>query len=55
MKNTTIGEVKDAPYPVMLINDFKRFVRKMDREKCENPFSSEETEKITKALTAGKM
>lgn len=55
LKNTSIGEIKDAPYPVVLIDDFKRFVRKMDREKCEKPFSQDETEKFTKALTAGKI
>lgn len=55
LKNTNIGEVKDAPYPVVTINEFKRFVRKMDREKCEVPFTEEETEKITKALTGGKI
>ncbi len=55
LKNTIIGEVKDAPYPVVILNDFKRFVRKVDREQCEKPLSLEETEKITKALTAGKI
>lgn len=55
LKNTSIGEVKDAPYPVVLINDFKRFIRKMDREQCESPLTPEQTEKITIALTAGKM
>ena len=55
LKNTSIGEVKDAPYPVMLINDFKRFIRKMDREQCETPLTPEETERVTAALTAGKM
>lgn len=55
LKKTSIGEVKDAPYPVVSIDDFKRFVRKMDREKCEKPFTTEETEKINKALTAGKI
>ena len=55
LKNTDIGDVKDAPYPVVTINEFKRFVRKMDREKCETPFTEEETEKITNALIAGKM
>ena len=55
LKNTSIGEVKDAPCPVMLINDFKRFIRKMDREQCETPLTPEETERVTAALTAGKM
>ena len=55
MKNTFIGEIKDAPYPVVLINDFKRLIRKMDRENCTNPLSPERTEKVTDALIAGKM
>ncbi len=55
LKNTNIGEVKDAPYPVVLVNDLKRYVRKMDREQCEHPLTPEQTEKITAALTAGKM
>lgn len=55
LKNTSIGDVKDAPFPVVTINDLKRFVRKMDREKCSTTFTPEETAKITNALTAGKM
>ena len=54
MKNTSIGEVKDAPFPVVLITDLKRLIRKMDREQCEKPLATEETEKIIAALTAGK-
>ena len=54
MKNTSIGEVKDAPFPVVLITDLKRLIRKMDREQCEKPLAPEEAEKIIAALTAGK-
>ena len=54
MKNTSIGEVKDAPFPVVLITDLKRLIRKMDREQCEKPLAPEEAEKIITALTAGK-
>ncbi|MEL7627244.1 MAG: hypothetical protein AAGU15_10360 [Anaerolineaceae bacterium] len=55
LKNTFIGDVNGAPYPVVTINDLKRFIRKMDRESCENPIAPEENGKIITALTAGKM
>ena len=55
LKNTVIGEVKEAPFPVVIITELKRFIRKMDREQCAETLSAEEAEKITKALTADKL
>ena len=55
LKNAKTGELKEAPYPVVSIVDLKRFIRKQDRENCATPISAEEAEKITAALTAGKM
>jgi hypothetical protein len=50
MKNTVIGELNEAPIPVVNLEDLKRVVRREDREACEKPLAEEQVARLTSAL-----
>ncbi|HNW94711.1 MAG TPA: hypothetical protein PKW57_00165 [Anaerolineaceae bacterium] len=50
MKNTIIGEVSQAPIPVVNLEDLKRSIRRVDREECEKPLTEEQLARLTSAL-----
>jgi len=54
LQKTIIDDVTEAPYPVISITDLKRFIRRKDREECENPISPEDTEVLLAALETDK-
>ena len=54
MTNTTLGNLDDAPYPVVTLPELKRFIRKEDRENCSTEFTAEENEKLVAALSTKK-
>ena len=55
LPETYVENIKDAPYPVVKLEDLKRYIRKIDREACGTPLNEEERQNITTALTAGKI
>jgi len=54
MTNTTLGNLDDAPYPVVTLQELKRYIRKEDRESCANEISPEENERLIEALSTKK-
>jgi hypothetical protein len=50
MKNTVIGELNEAPIPVVNLEDLKRVVRREDREACEKPLAEEQVARLTSVL-----
>lgn len=54
MTDTTTGDLKDAPYPVVTLPELKRFIRREDRENCPGELSPEENEKLVTALSVKK-
>lgn len=53
LKETQLGDVSKAPYPVVEMEDLKRYIRRMDREQCADPISPEAAEKLKQALANG--
>ena len=53
LKETQLGDVSTAPYPVVELEDLKRYIRRMDREECADPISPEVAAKLQKALSNG--
>ncbi|HAE85866.1 MAG TPA: hypothetical protein DCG78_05080 [Anaerolineaceae bacterium] len=51
MKNTQIGDVSEAPIPLVDLPELKRYIRRIDRESCEKPLSEEQLEQINAALS----
>ena len=54
LPDTYVENVENAPYPVVKLEDLKRYIRRIDREACGTPLTDEEKEKIIAALTAEK-
>lgn len=52
-KKTTVGDLTDAPYPVIPLEELKRYIRREDRENCTAPQSPEQIEAIKAALDTG--
>lgn len=55
LPDTNVENVENAPYPVVKLEDLKRYIRKIDREACGTPLTEEEKQNITAVLTAGKI
>ena len=55
LPDTNVENVDNAPYPVVKLDDLKRYIRRIDREACGTPLSEEEKQTIITALTAGKV
>ena len=53
LKETQLGDVSTAPYPVVEMEDLKRHIRRVDREECADPISPEMTAKLKAALANG--
>ncbi len=53
LKETHLGDVSKAPYPVVGLEDLKRYIRRMDREACTDPISPEAAAKLQQALANG--
>jgi hypothetical protein len=53
LKETQLGDVSASPYPVVELEELKRYIRRMDREECADPISPELAEKIHTALSNG--
>lgn len=53
LKETQLGDTSTAPYPVVAMEDLKRYIRRMDREQCTDPISPETAEKLHEALANG--
>ncbi len=53
LKETQLGDVSTAPYPVVEMEDLKRHIRRVDREECADPISLEMTAKLKAALANG--
>lgn len=53
LKETQLGDVSTAPYPVVELEDLKRFIRRVDREDCADPISPEVAAKLHSALANG--
>ena len=53
LKETQLGDVSKAPYPVVEMEDLKRYIRRMDREECADPISLETAAKLKVALANG--
>ena len=51
LKNTKIGDVSEAPIPVVELPEIKRYIRRVDRESCETPLSEEQIEQLNTALS----
>ena len=52
MKNTIVGEISEAPIPVVNLEDLKRSVRRVDRDECETPLTEEQLSRLTNVLDA---
>lgn len=50
MKKTEVGEVSEAPIPVVEIENLKRYIRRVDREECEAPLTEEQVQRVNAAL-----
>lgn len=55
LPDTYVENVENAPYPVVKLDDLKRYIRRIDREACGTPLNEEERQNITTVLTAGKI
>jgi len=53
LKETQLGDVSQAPYPVVELEDLKRYIRRMDREECTDPISPELAARLQEALANG--
>lgn len=53
LKETQLGDVSASPYPVVELEELKRYIRRMDREECADPISPELAEKLHTALSNG--
>jgi len=53
LKETQLGDTSTAPYPVVELEDLKRYIRRVDREACTDPISSELAVKLQEALANG--
>jgi len=53
LKETQLGDVSTAPYPVVELEDLKRYIRRVDREECTDPISPEMSAKLHEALANG--
>lgn len=50
LKTTELGDVSNAPIPVVNLEDVKRYIRHEDRENCLTPISEEELTRINALL-----
>ncbi|MFZ3071491.1 MAG: hypothetical protein WA110_10275 [Anaerolineaceae bacterium] len=50
MKNTELGDVSQAPIPVVELQDLKRYIRRVDREECTTPISEEELVRLNSVM-----
>lgn len=46
LKNTEVGDISQAPIPVVELQDLKRYIRREDRDNCTAPLSEEELAKL---------
>jgi len=53
LKESQLGDVSQAPYPVVELEDLKRYIRRMDREECTDPISEETLSQLHKVLANG--
>ncbi len=53
LKETQLRDVSKAPYPVVEMEDLKRYIRRVDREECADPINPETAEKLKVALANG--
>lgn len=53
LKETQLGDVSTAPYPVVAMEDLKRYIRRVDRETCTDPISPEAAARLQQALANG--
>jgi len=53
LKETQLIDVSTAPYPVVELEDLKRYIRRVDREACTDPISPEIAGKLHEALANG--
>jgi len=53
LKETQLGDTSTAPYPVVALEDLKRYIRRVDREECVDPISPEIADKLHEALANG--
>jgi hypothetical protein len=53
LKETKLGDTSAAPYPVVELEDLKRYIRRVDREACTDPISPESAAKLQDALANG--
>jgi len=53
LKETVLKDVSAAPYPVVELEDLKRYIRRMDREQCTDPIDPEVAVKLQAALANG--
>ncbi len=53
LKETQLGDLSNPPYPVVELEDLKRYIRRMDREECADPISPEVAVKLQNALANG--
>ncbi len=53
LKETQLGDVSKAPYPVVEMEDLKRYIRRVDREECADPINPETAAKLKVALANG--
>lgn len=53
LKETQLGEIANPPYPVVELEDLKRYIRRMDREECSDPINPELAAKLQDALANG--
>jgi len=53
LKETQLGDVSQAPYPVVELEDLKRYIRRMDREECTDPINPELAARLQEALANG--
>jgi len=55
LKETQLGDVSASPYPVVELEELKRYIRRMDREECADPISPELAEKIHCRVSPGSL
>ena len=53
LKETQLRDVSKAPYPVVEMEDLKRYIRRVDREECADPINPETAAKLKVALANG--
>lgn len=50
LKSTELGDVTEAPIPVVHLTDLKRYIRREDRENCTTPLSEEQLGKLNEVM-----